>query len=52
MRVVQGAGLTGLAAIGPMSGKIIRPLIEVLRFEVDAYLEQNEIAYRVDRSNL
>lgn len=52
MRVVQGAGLTGLASIGPMSGKIIRPLIDVWRFEVEAYLEQKGIAYRVDRTNL
>ena len=52
MRVVQGAGLTGLAAIGPVSAKIIRPLIEVWRFEVEAYLSENDIAYRVDRTNL
>jgi len=52
MRVVQGAGLTGLASIGPMSGKIIRPLIEVWRFEVESYLAQGGIGYRVDRTNL
>ena len=52
MRVVQGAGLTGLAAIGAMSGKIIRPLIEVWRFEVEAYLAAAGIAYRIDRTNL
>ena len=52
MRVVQGAGLTGLAAIGPVSGKIIRPLIEVWRYEIDDYLRAKGAAARLDRSNL
>src|SRR5450756_156266 len=52
MRVVQGAGLTGLAAIGAVSGKVIRPLIEVWRYEIDEYLRSKDAAARLDRSNL
>jgi tRNA(Ile)-lysidine synthase len=52
MRVVQGAGLTGLAAIGPVSGKVIRPLIEVWRYEIDDFLHAKNAAARLDRSNL
>jgi len=35
-----------------MSGKIIRPLIEVWRFEVEAYLSVQSFPYRVDRTNM
>jgi len=52
MRVVQGAGLTGLASIGAVSGKVIRPLIEVWRYEIDEYLRSKDAAARLDRSNL
>jgi tRNA(Ile)-lysidine synthase len=52
MRVVQGAGLTGLAAIGATSGRIIRPLIETWRCEVDYFLAERSVSVRLDRSNL
>lgn len=52
MRMVQGAGLTGLAAIGPVSGKVIRPLIEVWRYEIELYLRAKGVTPRLDRSNL
>lgn len=52
MRAVQGAGITGLAAIAPVSGDVIRPLIEVWRHEVEDYLIGLGIEPRMDRSNL
>jgi len=52
MRMVQGAGLTGLAGIGPVSGMIIRPLIETWRFEVEDYLARKNQSARMDRTNL
>jgi tRNA(Ile)-lysidine synthase len=52
MRVVQGAGLTGLASIGPVSGPVIRPLIEVWRVEVEQYLLSRRIEARQDSTNL
>ncbi|MHB8894215.1 MAG: tRNA lysidine(34) synthetase TilS [Candidatus Geothermincolia bacterium] len=52
MRMIQGAGLTGLAAIGAVSGKIVRPLIEVWRYEIELYLQEKQITARTDRTNL
>ena len=51
MRVVQGAGLTGLAGIRPSSGRTVRPLIEVWRHEVEAYCEALGVEPRRDSSN-
>ncbi len=52
MRVVQGAGLTGLASINAVSGVIVRPLIEVWRREIEEYLNVRGADSRLDRSNL
>ncbi|RMG57363.1 MAG: tRNA lysidine(34) synthetase TilS [Deltaproteobacteria bacterium] len=53
MRVLSGAGVTGLKGIPPVSeGGIVRPLIEVTRREVQEFLESEGISYRVDRTNL
>lgn len=52
MRVVQGAGLSGLGAIPAVSGRLIRPLIGVWRSEVEEYLEGMRIEPRLDSSNL
>ncbi len=52
MRVVQGAGLTGLGGIRPVAGPLIRPLIEVWREEVEEYCERMGVTPRRDPSNL
>lgn len=52
MRVVQGAGLSGLGGIPPVSGSIVRPLIEVWRDEVEEYCSRVGVAPRMDSSNL
>lgn len=52
MRVVQGAGLTGLGGMPPVSGPIIRPLIEVWRTEVEEYCGLKGVRPRIDASNL
>jgi tRNA(Ile)-lysidine synthase len=52
MRMVQGAGLTGLAGIGAESGMVIRPLIEVWRHEIEQYLRERGVTARIDSSNL
>lgn len=51
MRLIRGAGLTGLAAIPPVRGRIIRPLIETGKDEILAYLEQAGESYVIDASN-
>ncbi len=52
MRVIQGAGLTGLGGISPVSGLIVRPLINVWRWEVEEYCSQMNVVPRRDSSNL
>jgi len=52
MNLCRGAGTFGLSGIEPVSGKLIRPLLDFTREEIIAYLQQNHLPYRVDRSNL
>jgi len=52
MRVIQGAGLTGLAGIPPVSMPFIRPLINVRRHEIEEYCASMGVTPRNDSSNL
>jgi len=52
MRLIRGAGARGLSGIKPVSGKIIRPLINTLRDDIITYLESSGISYCLDRTNL
>jgi tRNA(Ile)-lysidine synthase len=50
-RIIRGTGLTGLAGIYPVVGHVVRPLIEVRRAELRAFLEHRGQAWREDASN-
>jgi tRNA(Ile)-lysidine synthase len=53
MRLLRGAGLSGLSAIPPVREPgIVRPLIRVRRREVEGYLEARGIPWRTDPTNL
>jgi tRNA(Ile)-lysidine synthase len=52
MRIIRGAGLSGLTGIPPVRDRIIRPLIEVSREEIEKYLVDSKVGYRLDESNL
>ncbi|MDR0221217.1 MAG: tRNA lysidine(34) synthetase TilS, partial [Lachnospiraceae bacterium] len=47
----RGSGLKGLAGIRPVRGDIIRPLLGCTRQEIEAYLAERGIPYRIDPSN-
>jgi len=52
MRLLRGAGTDGLAGIPPVrEGKIIRPLLEITRREIEEYLARQGLPARLDRSN-
>jgi tRNA(Ile)-lysidine synthase len=51
MRLLRGAGGAGLSGIPPKRGKIIRPLIQIRREEIETFLKANKIPYRLDSSN-
>lgn len=52
MRFIRGTSVEGLRGIAPKRGKLIRPLIETERQEIESYLHRKEIGYFIDKSNL
>jgi len=51
MRLMRGAGLHGLSAVRPRNGRVIRPLIDVRRSAVEAFLRETGERWREDASN-
>lgn len=51
MRLLRGAGPAGLSGIHPVRKKIIRPLIEVERVEIEKFLIEKNIPFITDPSN-
>jgi tRNA(Ile)-lysidine synthase len=51
MRLIRGAGVTGLSAIPPVRENVIRPLIETTRDEVLRYAKTHNLAFVTDPSN-
>ena len=53
MRLLRGAGATGLAGMTPKSHNgIVRPLLEVTRRDIEAYLNSRRLTWRTDSSNM
>lgn len=56
MRVIKGVSLKGLVGIAPSRSegafKIVRPLCELEKSEIVAYLDGENIDYRIDHTNL
>lgn len=52
MRLLRGSGSLGLSGIPPKVDKLIRPLIEVKREEVEDFLKSKKLKFRTDSSNL
>ncbi len=52
MRLLRGSGPGGLSGIPPKRGKIIRPLIETERTDIEEFLIAEKIQFAVDSSNL
>jgi tRNA(Ile)-lysidine synthase len=53
INLIRGAGVAGLSGIRPaMKGKIIRPLIESSREEIEAFIAEKDLKFRLDSTNL
>lgn len=52
MHILRGAGLTGLAGMAFRRGRVIRPLLEADRSEIDEYCRDQKLEPRIDSSNL
>ena len=51
-RILRGSGLTGLAGILPVTREgLIRPLLEIGRCEIEAWLRAHGIGWREDETN-
>src|SRR5699024_10316260 len=52
-RLLRGAGLNGLAGMRPLrEERYIRPLLEIRRSEIEAWLEEKGFPFRIDSTNL
>lgn len=53
MRLLRGSGPAGLSGIPPVRDPgIVRPLIEVTRKDIEAYIDQRDLQHMTDPSNL
>jgi tRNA(Ile)-lysidine synthase len=50
-RILRGSGRTGVLGIPITRDRFIRPLLNISRADIIAYLKQRQIAYCLDRSN-
>ena len=51
LRLLRGAGATGLGGMRPRRGRIVRPLLQVSREEVRAHLRDRGLSWREDPTN-
>lgn len=52
LNLARGATLKGLTGIPPVRGKVIRPLIECSRSQIEAYLNNVGVTFVTDSTNL
>lgn len=50
--LTRGSGTKGLCGIPPVRGRIIRPLLGVCRSEIETYLDENNVPFVTDSTNL
>ena len=51
MHLIRGSGLRGLGGVTPKAHRLIRPMLDVTRQEVERFLEENYIRHVEDSSN-
>lgn len=51
MRIIRGTGLDGLRAMDYKSGNIIRPILDIKKSEIIAYIDFKKIPYAIDHTN-
>ena len=52
LNLFRGAGISGLRAMKPDTGRVVRPLLDISRSEIEEYLDALKQDYIVDSSNL
>ena len=51
LQLARGAGVKGLAGMAANSGKLLRPLLDVPRSDLEAYAKQHHLTWIEDESN-
>lgn len=51
LNLIRGTGLKGLGGMQPKNGRLVRPLLEISKDEVEKYLSENGLNCRFDSSN-
>ena len=51
LNLVRGTGMQGLAGIPPVRGRIVRPLLETSREDIETYLEIHRLSHVEDETN-
>lgn len=51
MRIIRGTGLDGLKAMDYRTGNIIRPILDIKKSEIMAFLDSKNIPYAIDHTN-
>lgn len=51
LNLLRGTGIAGLHGIRPVNGFIVRPLLPFGRDEIDAYVQEHNLAYVEDSTN-
>jgi tRNA(Ile)-lysidine synthase len=51
LNLVRGSGSAGLAGMKQVSGKVIRPLLNISRKEIEKYARENSLKWHEDLSN-
>ena len=51
LHLIRGSGLRGLGGVTPKSDRLIRPMLDVTRAQVEAFLNENYIRHVEDSSN-
>ncbi|MDO5048030.1 MAG: tRNA lysidine(34) synthetase TilS [Anaerococcus sp.] len=52
MRIIRGSGIGGLRAMAYKNADIIRPILDIQKDDLIAYLNEKSIAYAIDKTNL
>ncbi len=51
LNLIRGSATHGQRGIPPVNGAVIRPMIDVERYEIEAYLAKNHIEFMLDSTN-
>lgn len=51
MNLLRGTGLKGLGGMAPLSGRLLRPLLDLAREKIRAYVEDRGLEFAEDPSN-